>query len=266
MTEYVARSWYEYQRENSRPEPVRRRDESAIHRPQAALRVSRRRPEILVVEGARGMRTSSWRWGRWPRSWWLTRPAASQVKSAGGLRPGQTQKPATALFSTLGRIAARALETQMVADHLGAGSNELSDNLGAPRARNAQRRARWDPDSWPLPAAGFGLHEAPRGSLGHWVEIENAARSAIIRWSRLPHGTGVRATPRASAAIRGRASQAIRWRTRTGRWSSCAPSILSTRVWPARFRYWMRAGGGGVWPGRRIGGAECQELYRRSRR
>ena len=30
----------------------------------------------------------------------------------------------------------------------------------------------WDPASWPKSSRGFGWHEAPRGSLGHWVEIE----------------------------------------------------------------------------------------------
>ena len=34
---------------------------------------------------------------------------------------------------------------------------------------------RWDPDSWPKSASGYGWHEAPRGSLGHWIEIENKA-------------------------------------------------------------------------------------------
>ena len=30
----------------------------------------------------------------------------------------------------------------------------------------------WDPGTWPAKATGFGWHEAPRGSLGHWVEIQ----------------------------------------------------------------------------------------------
>jgi Ni,Fe-hydrogenase I large subunit len=33
----------------------------------------------------------------------------------------------------------------------------------------------WDPKSWPQTARGFGFFEAPRGSLGHWVEIEDEA-------------------------------------------------------------------------------------------
>ena len=34
--------------------------------------------------------------------------------------------------------------------------------------------AKWDPASWPAgQARGVGFHEAPRGSLSHWVVIEN---------------------------------------------------------------------------------------------
>ena len=33
---------------------------------------------------------------------------------------------------------------------------------------------KWDPSTWPRSVRGYGLFEAPRGSLGHWVEIENA--------------------------------------------------------------------------------------------
>ncbi len=33
----------------------------------------------------------------------------------------------------------------------------------------------WDPSSWPAHAEGYGMEEAPRGSLGHWVVIDNQA-------------------------------------------------------------------------------------------
>jgi hydrogenase large subunit len=82
--------------------------------------------------------------------------------------------PPTALFSTLGRIAARALETQLLADRLVGWIEELASNLarGDLRIHNGEK---WDPNSWPDTARGFGFFEAPRGSLGHWVEIENKA-------------------------------------------------------------------------------------------
>jgi hydrogenase large subunit len=33
--------------------------------------------------------------------------------------------------------------------------------------------SKWDPETWPPEAKGFGFTEAPRGSLGHWVHIKN---------------------------------------------------------------------------------------------
>ncbi|MGD0428839.1 MAG: nickel-dependent hydrogenase large subunit [Candidatus Acidiferrales bacterium] len=82
--------------------------------------------------------------------------------------------PATALFSTLGRIAARALETQLLAERLPGWVQQLGNNVaqGDVRIHNGEK---WDPKSWPKSARGFGFFEAPRGSLGHWVEIEDAA-------------------------------------------------------------------------------------------
>jgi hydrogenase large subunit len=35
----------------------------------------------------------------------------------------------------------------------------------------------WEPSSWPSPAQGYGFLEAARGSLGHWVQIENGGIS-----------------------------------------------------------------------------------------
>lgn len=80
--------------------------------------------------------------------------------------------PPTVLFSTLGRVAARAIEAQIVAGQLGNWVAELDDNMSRGDVR-IHDGSMWDPDSWPKSCAGFGLEEAPRGSLGHWVEIEN---------------------------------------------------------------------------------------------
>jgi Ni,Fe-hydrogenase I large subunit len=80
--------------------------------------------------------------------------------------------PATVLFSTLGRIAARALETQLMARHLEQWVDELDSNLAHGKV-TIFNPIRWDPATWPDHAAGFGWHEAPRGALGHWVEIQN---------------------------------------------------------------------------------------------
>jgi Ni,Fe-hydrogenase I large subunit len=49
---------------------------------------------------------------------------------------------------------------------------QLEDNMGHGDVR-IHNGDKWNPDSWPKSCQGFGSHEAPRGSLGHWVEIEN---------------------------------------------------------------------------------------------
>jgi len=78
--------------------------------------------------------------------------------------------PATALFSTLGRTAARGLETQLAAVWLLAEYDALIANVKAGDSTTADT-SRWEPSSWPDDCKGFGFTEAPRGALGHWVHI-----------------------------------------------------------------------------------------------
>lgn len=77
-----------------------------------------------------------------------------------------------ALFSTLGRTAARGIDCLLVAEELPKWLDQLVDNIGKGdyRAHNGEK---WDPSSWPAQAAGYGWHEAPRGSLGHWIKIKD---------------------------------------------------------------------------------------------
>jgi len=79
---------------------------------------------------------------------------------------------AEALFSTLGRVAARGLETQLLVERLQGWVDELAGNIGAGDLRICDN-SKWDPDTWPAEATGAGFHEAPRGSLGHWVHIKD---------------------------------------------------------------------------------------------
>ncbi|MFC2053281.1 nickel-dependent hydrogenase large subunit [Chloroflexota bacterium] len=68
-----------------------------------------------------------------------------------------------ALFSVLGRHAARALECKFVADSMDGWLDELVP--GGPV---------YEYRSIPEYAKGMGLTEAPRGALGHWIEINNS--------------------------------------------------------------------------------------------
>jgi len=80
--------------------------------------------------------------------------------------------PVTALFSTLGRTAARTLETKVYLDWMRGWYNDLVANIAAGdlKTHNAER---FDPSTWPSKAQGAGYMEAPRGALGHWVVIED---------------------------------------------------------------------------------------------
>ncbi len=77
-----------------------------------------------------------------------------------------------ALFSTLGRTAARGIETLVVAEQLPVWLGQLADNIKRGDLR-IHDSSRWDPKDWPREAKGYGWHEAPRGALGHWVRIKD---------------------------------------------------------------------------------------------
>ncbi|MDY6821356.1 MAG: nickel-dependent hydrogenase large subunit [Deferribacterota bacterium] len=85
---------------------------------------------------------------------------------------GKINTTPDSLFSTLGRTAARGIETQVIVNRLGKWLDMLTNNIkqGDYEIHNS---SRWDPSSWPKSAEGYGLHEAPRGSLGHWIVIED---------------------------------------------------------------------------------------------
>lgn len=80
--------------------------------------------------------------------------------------------PITALFSTLGRTAARTLETKVFADAMQGWLNQLIANIKAGDVRTFNE-ALWEPSTWPKEAKGVGYTEAPRGGLAHWVVIKN---------------------------------------------------------------------------------------------
>jgi hydrogenase large subunit len=80
--------------------------------------------------------------------------------------------PLEAVFSTLGRTAARAIETKVFADAL---RTFYADLIAEIKAGNTKtfNGDRWEPATWPARAQGFGYMEAPRGALGHWIVIQN---------------------------------------------------------------------------------------------
>jgi hydrogenase large subunit len=80
--------------------------------------------------------------------------------------------PVAALFSTLGRTAARGLETQLTCGWALEFYQQLLANIKNGDSRT-QNNAKWEPDSWPKQAKGIGMVEAPRGALSHFIVIED---------------------------------------------------------------------------------------------
>jgi len=80
--------------------------------------------------------------------------------------------PVAALFSTLGRTAARGLETKLVCGWAKEFYNQLIANLKNGDSRTADM-SMWDPARWPAEARGVGMSEAPRGALAHWIVIKD---------------------------------------------------------------------------------------------
>jgi hydrogenase large subunit len=80
--------------------------------------------------------------------------------------------PIGALFSTLGRTAARGLECQWAAHKMKYFYDELMTNIKAGDL-NTANIDKWEPSSWPAEAKGVVGCEAPRGALAHWVKIKN---------------------------------------------------------------------------------------------
>ncbi|MGJ4912273.1 nickel-dependent hydrogenase large subunit [Bradyrhizobium sp. SZCCHNRI1009] len=94
------------------------------------------------------------------------------TRELAGYALGKLDLPLTAMFSTMGRTAARALESKIVVDQMSTWYDRLLSNIRAGDL-NVHNSNKWDPSTWPTEAKGVGFMEAPRGALAHWVVIKN---------------------------------------------------------------------------------------------
>jgi hydrogenase large subunit len=95
-----------------------------------------------------------------------------------------------ALFSTLGRTAARGIETSIIAGKLSDWTDELAANMKKGDYKTANTD-KWDPSTWPAEAKGVGFHDAPRGALQHYIvikdgKIENYQAVVPTTWNAGP--------------------------------------------------------------------------------
>jgi hydrogenase large subunit len=171
IKEYIYRSWYKY----------RQGDHAGLHPydGETELNYTGPKPPYQHLDF-----NDKYSWIKTPR--WKELPmevgplARMLVSYAAGAEPQkalidsvlkQLDLPAEALFSTLGRTAARGLETKLVADWALEFYDALIQNIQSD-SRMVNQQA-WAEEKWPKQAQGVGLTEAPRGALAHFVQIEN---------------------------------------------------------------------------------------------
>jgi hydrogenase large subunit len=172
IQEFVAHSWYDY----------REGKDTGLHpyRGETQLNYSGPPPPYQHLDTS-----ASYSWlksPRWKGNAMETGPLARVLMMyAGGHEPtkGLADKaltqlglPLEALFSTMGRTAARALECKILADAMPEWFDGLTANIKAGDVRTFNE-ALWEPSAWPRHAQGVGFLEAPRGSLAHWIVIDD---------------------------------------------------------------------------------------------
>ena len=103
-----------------------------------------------------------------------------------------------ALFGTLGRILAKAIETQIIARRADSWLWALRTNLATGDLAVADP-GTWDPASWPASAEGWSLGEGPRGAVGHWLSV----RDGVVDRYQIVDATTWNASPRDGNGARG---------------------------------------------------------------
>jgi hydrogenase large subunit len=96
------------------------------------------------------------------------------VKELVGSTLGKLGVPVGALFSTLGRTAARALDAELAMGWLKEFFAELMERVKINEVSTFNGQL-WEPKTWPKDAEGVGLTEAPRGALAHYIKIHDQA-------------------------------------------------------------------------------------------
>jgi hydrogenase large subunit len=116
-----------------------------------------------------------------------------QTRELVNMTLSKLELPTRALFSTLGRTAARTLESKLLADQMQGWYDHLIANIKGGDIKTFNETL-WDPSSWPKRCQGVGFMEAPRGALGHWIVIEDgkiANYQAVVpsTWNAGPRDT-----------------------------------------------------------------------------
>jgi hydrogenase large subunit len=174
IKEYIASSWYTYAEG----------DNVGIHpwAGETQIKYSGPKPPFETLEGF--SKYSFLKTPRWKENPMEVGPLARLLVSyASGHTDvqelvkdtlGKLGVPVDALFSTLGRTAARGLDAALAMIWLKEFFGELMGRVKINEVSTFNGE-KWDPKTWPAESEGVGLVEAPRGALAHWIKIKNGA-------------------------------------------------------------------------------------------
>jgi hydrogenase large subunit len=172
IQEYVAHSWYDYSGGK----------EKGLHPYDGETNLNYTGPkppyeQLDVEQSYSWLKSPRWKGhsmevGPLARVLMLYAKGHAQTKELVDMTLSTLDVPVDALFSTLGRTAARTLETKIIADNMQSWFDSLVANIKAGDTKTFNEK-QWDPSSWPAEARGVGIMEAPRGGLAHYIVIKD---------------------------------------------------------------------------------------------
>ena len=199
IQEYVAHSWYDYKSGK----------QQGLHPYEGETKLNYTGPqppyEHLDVDASYSwLKSPRWRGkpievGPLARVLMLYASGHEQTRELADMALGKLDLPLQAMYSTMGRTAARTLETKIIADKMMGWHKQLIANIKSGDVRTFNEDL-WEPSSWPDTAKGVGYMEAPRGALAHWSVIENEKLSnyqAVVpsTWNAGPRDASGQAGP-----------------------------------------------------------------------
>ncbi|HEY5642086.1 MAG TPA: nickel-dependent hydrogenase large subunit [Woeseiaceae bacterium] len=177
IQEFVTHSWYQYPDENVGLHPW-----DGVTEPKFELGPNFKGTKTAIEEHDESGKYSWLKAPRWrghamevgPLARYLVAYARGreEVKEPVNQLLSDLGLPVTALFSTLGRTAARGLEASFCAHKMRTVYDEMIANLKRGDTATANMD-KFDPSTWEADVKGVGYGEAPRGALGHWVHIKD---------------------------------------------------------------------------------------------
>ena len=178
IQEFVNHSWYSYDDENRGLHPW-----EGVTEPNFELGPNLKGTKTRIEEIDEGAKYSWLKAPRWkghamevgPLSRFVIAYASGRedVKELVDSTLSELGLPLPALFSTLGRTAARGLECTWSAHKMREVFDEMMANIKAGDVSTANMDM-WEPSTWPNDVKGVGMVEAPRGALGHWIHIKDS--------------------------------------------------------------------------------------------